>query len=178
LHDTQLAPGALELEITESLLLHNLSEASANLFELRDLGVGIAIDDFGTGYSSLSYLHKLPVTTLKIDQAFVHEIGHQSLPGQEEAPIIRTIIALARNLGMGVVAEGVETNAQRDLLLSLGCESLQGYLLHRPMPVEQIDLLLLQAADRTGPGVPPQLAGYDLGAGIDGAARHGTIDSA
>ncbi|CAN5172104.1 hypothetical protein BH11PSE14_BH11PSE14_11910 [soil metagenome] len=142
LHDTQLAPEALELEITESLLLHSLSETSANLFELRDLGVGIAIDDFGTGYSSLSYLHKLPVTTLKIDQAFVREIGLQSLPGQEEAPIIRTIIALARNLGMGVVAEGVETHAQRNLLLSLGCESLQGYLLHRPMPVEQIDLLL------------------------------------
>ncbi len=142
LHDTQLPPEALELEITESLLLHNVSETSANLFELRNLGVGIAIDDFGTGYSSLSYLHKLPVTTLKIDQAFVREIGLQSIPGKEEAPIIRTIIALAHNLGMGVVAEGVETNAQRDLLLSLGCESLQGYLLHRPMPVEQIDLML------------------------------------
>ena len=154
LHDAQLAPEALELEITESLLLHGVSETSTNLFELRDLGVGIAIDDFGTGYSSLSYLHKLPVTTLKIDQAFVREIGLQSLPGQEEAPIIRTIIALARNLGMGVVAEGVETNAQRDLLLSLGCESLQGYLLHRPMPVEQIDLLLNPATGTrsTSPG--------------------------
>lgn len=145
LHDTQLAPEALELEITESLLLHSLSETSSNLLELRDLGVGIAIDDFGTGYSCLAYLHKLPITTLKIDQAFVREIGLQSLPGQEEAPIIRTIIALARNLGMGVVAEGVETDAQRDLLLSLGCESLQGFLLHRPMPVEQIDLLLNSA---------------------------------
>lgn len=142
LHDTQLPPEALELEITESLLLHSLSETSTNLFELRDLGVGIAIDDFGTGYSCLSYLHKLPITTLKIDQAFVRDIGLQSLPGQEEAPIIRTIIALARNLGMSVVAEGVETNAQRDLLLSLGCDSLQGYLLYRPMPVEQVDILL------------------------------------
>ncbi|MEO6155961.1 MAG: EAL domain-containing protein, partial [Thermomonas sp.] len=142
LHDTQLAPDALELEITESLLLHSVSETSANLMELRDLGVGIAIDDFGTGYSSLSYLHKLPVTTLKIDQAFVREIGLQSLPGQEDAPIVRTIISLARNLGMCVVAEGVETDAQRDLLLLLGCDGLQGYLLHRPMPVEQVDLLL------------------------------------
>ncbi len=142
LHETQLAPEALELEITESLLLNNVSETSTNLLELRELGVGIAIDDFGTGYSSLSYLHKLPVTTLKIDQAFVHEIGLQTLPEREGAAIIRTIIALARNLGMGVVAEGVETNAQRDLLLSLGCESLQGYLLHRPMPVDQVDLLL------------------------------------
>lgn len=142
LHDTELAPEALELEITESLLLHSLSETSTNLFELRDLGVDIAIDDFGTGYSCLSYLHKLPITTLKIDQAFVRDIGLQTLPGQEEAPIIRTIIALARNLGMCVVAEGVETNAQRDLLVSLGCDSLQGYLLHRPMPVERVDLLL------------------------------------
>jgi len=148
LHDTQLAPEALELEITESLLLHSLSETTTNLFELRDLGVGIAIDDFGTGYSCLSYLHKLPVTTLKIDQAFVREIGLQSLPGQEEAPIIRTIIALARNLGMGVMAEGVETNAQRDLLLSLGCEGLQGFLLHRPMPVDQVDLLLNPAGKK------------------------------
>ncbi|MEO6226871.1 MAG: EAL domain-containing protein [Thermomonas sp.] len=142
LQDTQLEPEALELEITESLLLHSVSETAANLYELRELGVGIAIDDFGTGYSCLAYLHKLPVTTLKIDQAFVREIGLQSLPGQEDAPIIRTIIALARNLGMRVVAEGVETNAQRELLLSLGCESLQGFLLHRPMPVEQVDLLL------------------------------------
>ena len=148
LHDTQLAPEALELEITESLLLHSLSETYTNLFELREMGVGIAIDDFGTGYSCLSYLHKLPVTTLKIDQAFVREIGLQTLPGQEEAPIIRTIIALAHNLGMGVVAEGVETNAQRDLLLSLGCESLQGFLLHRPMPVEQLDLLLNPAGEK------------------------------
>ncbi|MGV8922181.1 MAG: EAL domain-containing protein [Thermomonas sp.] len=148
LHDTQLAPEALELEITESLLLHSVSETSANLYELRDLGVGIAIDDFGTGYSCLAYLHKLPITTLKIDQAFVREIGLQSLPGQEEAPIIRTIIALARNLGMRVVAEGVETNVQRDLLLSLGCESLQGFLLHRPMPVEQVDLLLNRAGGK------------------------------
>ena len=142
LHDTQLAPEALELEITESLLLHSVSETSSNLFELRDLGVGIAIDDFGTGYSCLAYLHKLPVTTLKIDQAFVREIGLQSLPGQEEAPIIRTIIALARNLGIAVVAEGVETHAQRELLLSLGCERLQGFLLHRPMTAKQAETLL------------------------------------
>ncbi|MDQ3159973.1 MAG: EAL domain-containing protein, partial [Pseudomonadota bacterium] len=148
LHDTQLAPDALELEITESLLLQSVSETSANLMELRELGVCIAIDDFGTGYSSLSYLHKLPVTTLKIDQAFVREIGLQSLPGQEDAPIIRTIIALARNLGMCVVAEGVETDAQRDLLLSLGCDGLQGYLLHRPMTVEQVERVLEEAGNR------------------------------
>lgn len=148
LNETQLAPDALELEITESLLLHSVSETSANLFELRDLGVGIAIDDFGTGYSCLAYLHKLPVTTLKIDQAFVREIGMQCLPGQEEAPIIRTIIALARNLGMTVVAEGVETQSQRDLLVALGCESLQGFLLHPPITASQVDLLLNRETEK------------------------------
>ena len=140
--ETQLEPQALELEITESLLLNSVSETSRNLLELRSLGVGIAIDDFGTGYSCLLYLHTLPVTTLKIDRAFVSAIGSKSLPGQEEAPIIRTIIALAHNLGMGVVAEGVETTEQRDFLLALGCERLQGFLLHRPMPADQAERLL------------------------------------
>ena len=142
LRDTCLDPEALELETTESLLLQNVKETSANLFELRKLGVGVAIDDFGTGYSSLSYLHKLPVTTLKIDQSFVREIGTNPAEGREEAPIVRTIIALAHNLGMTVVAEGVETEVQRELLLRLGCESLQGYLLHRPLTVEQVEALL------------------------------------
>jgi diguanylate cyclase (GGDEF)-like protein/PAS domain S-box-containing protein len=146
LRDTGLAPDALELEITESLLLQSISETSTNLFELRKLGVGVAIDDFGTGYSSLSYLHKLPVTTLKIDQSFVREIGEASMDGQEDAPIIRTIIALAHNFGMSVVAEGVETEAQRKLLVRLGCESLQGYLLHRPLTVQQAEAVLKSAS--------------------------------
>ncbi|MEO7251712.1 MAG: EAL domain-containing protein [Arenimonas sp.] len=142
LSETGLAPDALELEITESLLLQSVKETSANLFELRDLGVGVAIDDFGTGYSSLSYLHKLPFTTLKIDQSFVREIGVNAIGGREEAPIIRTIIALARNLGMAVVAEGVETEVQRNLLLRLGCQSLQGNLLHYPADVQRTNVLL------------------------------------
>ena len=142
LKDSQLDPSALELEITESLLLQNVKETSSNLFDLRALGVGVAIDDFGTGYSSLSYLHKLPVTTLKIDQSFVREIGLQSAEGHEDAPIIRTIIALAHNLGMVVVAEGVETEGQRSLLLELGCESLQGFLLHAPLDAAGTEALL------------------------------------
>ncbi|MGP1665152.1 MAG: putative bifunctional diguanylate cyclase/phosphodiesterase, partial [Rhodanobacter sp.] len=142
LKETGLEPTALVLEITESLLLKNAVEVSASLSELRKLGVGIAIDDFGTGYSSLSYLHKLPVTTLKIDQSFVCEIGTSSLDGREEAPIIRTIIALARNLGLNVVAEGVETLAQFELLKSLDCDAFQGFLLHRPLTVDAADDLL------------------------------------
>jgi diguanylate cyclase (GGDEF)-like protein/PAS domain S-box-containing protein len=151
LRDTGLAPEALELEITESLLLQSVKETSANLFELRALGVGVAIDDFGTGYSSLSYLHRLPITTLKIDQSFVCEIGNAAREGHEQAPIIRTIIALAHNLGMTVVAEGVETEGQRALLQQLGCERLQGYLLHRPLPLEQIELLLEALVEARSP---------------------------
>jgi diguanylate cyclase (GGDEF)-like protein/PAS domain S-box-containing protein len=148
LHDTQLTPEALELEITESLLLESVRETSANLFELRALGVGVAIDDFGTGYSSLSYLHKLPISTLKIDQSFVREIGLLPVEGQEDAPIIRTIIALAHNLGLAVVAEGVETEAQRALLLRLGCEGLQGHLLHPALDVAAARELLDQQQRR------------------------------
>jgi diguanylate cyclase (GGDEF)-like protein/PAS domain S-box-containing protein len=141
LRDANLRPQFLELEITESMLLQSVNETSTNLFELRKLGVGVAIDDFGTGYSSLSYLHKLPVTTLKIDQSFVREIGLNPLPGGEQEPIIRTIIALARNFGMGVVAEGVETDMQRNVLLAMGCESLQGFLFYRPLPPNQVEQL-------------------------------------
>jgi diguanylate cyclase (GGDEF)-like protein/PAS domain S-box-containing protein len=142
LRDTGLPPDALELEITESLLLDSARDTSPLLFELRKLGVGVAIDDFGTGYSSLSYLHTLPITTLKIDQSFVREIGTRVVRGQEEAPIIRTLVALAHNLGLAVVAEGVETEAQRQLLLKLGCEALQGFLLHKPLDVADATALL------------------------------------
>ncbi len=149
LHDTQLPPSALELEITEGLLLHDVDETSAKLMELRKLGVGIAIDDFGTGYSSLSYLHKLPVTSLKIDKSFVSEIGSTSPEEANESPIIRTIIALAHNLGLSVVAEGVETAAQRELLLAMGCNTLQGFYLHHPMPPGDAGALLGIAPEST-----------------------------
>jgi diguanylate cyclase (GGDEF)-like protein/PAS domain S-box-containing protein len=140
--ESGLAPEALELEITESLLLDDVRESATNLFKLRELGVGVAIDDFGTGYSSLSYLHKLPITKLKVDQSFVREIGLGSNPGWEDAPIVRTIITLAHSLGMSVVAEGVETEAQRQLLLRLGCEGLQGFLLHPPLDAARAGELL------------------------------------
>jgi len=140
--DAHLPPEALELEITESLLLDGVRESAANLLQLRTLGVGVAIDDFGTGYSSLSYLHKLPITKLKIDQSFVREIDADPARGGDDAPIVRTIISLAHNLGMSVVAEGVETEAQRRMLLRLGCEALQGYLLHPPLDVARAGALL------------------------------------
>ena len=155
LHDTRLAPDALELEITESLLLQSVKETSANLFELRALGIGIAIaiDDFGTGYSSLSYLHWLPITSPKIDQSFIREIGAVPTDGHEDAPIIRTIIALAHNLGLSVTAEGVETEAQRTLLVGLGCGGLQGYLLHRALVVADAEAVLARRQPEPRPPV-------------------------
>lgn len=153
LRDTQLPPSALELEITEGLLLHDVAETSAKLMELRKLGVGIAIDDFGTGYSSLSYLHKLPVTSLKIDKSFVSELGSVSPDDAVESPIIRTIIALAHNLGLSVVAEGVETAVQRKLLLAMGCNTLQGFYLHHPLTPEDAGALLGVGHD-AGPSEP------------------------
>lgn len=153
LTDTQLDPHALELEITESLLLENAAEAAISLDELRKIGVGVAIDDFGTGYSSLSYLHKLPVSRLKIDQSFVCEIGAEPHDGRDEAPIVRTIIALARNLGLTVIAEGVETHAQYTLLKALGCDGFQGFLLHRPLSESHADELLVETANAPTQGI-------------------------
>jgi EAL domain-containing protein (putative c-di-GMP-specific phosphodiesterase class I) len=148
LQETDLPPAALELEITESVLLQNVGEITAKVIELRDMGVGIAIDDFGTGYSSLNYLHRLPVTTLKIDQSFVAQIGGARTTRGDGGPIVRTIIALAHNLGMTVVAEGVETERQRRLLVEWGCEVLQGFLLAHPVTADEIGERLRTSASR------------------------------
>jgi EAL domain-containing protein (putative c-di-GMP-specific phosphodiesterase class I) len=105
------------------------------------MGVSLAIDDFGTGYSSLSYLKKLPINKLKIDKSFV-----QDIPGDEEdVAIIRTIIALANNMALSLIAEGVETEEQKEFLVSSGCDVIQGYYYHRPMPADELEKLLQNA---------------------------------
>jgi diguanylate cyclase (GGDEF)-like protein len=119
----------LELEVTESMLLVNSDAAFKTLTALRAMGVKIAIDDFGTGYSSLSYLRRLPLDKLKLDQSFIRDAGNEG-----DVAITRAIIAMAQSLKLAVVAEGVETQAQIDLLLSLGCTTVQGFLLGRPLP--------------------------------------------
>jgi EAL domain-containing protein (putative c-di-GMP-specific phosphodiesterase class I) len=130
-HD--LAPERLRIEVTERVLLDNPEEFKRTLAELREQGIAVSLDDFGTGYSSLSYLHQYPLQTLKIDRSFVIALddGEQ---GNGYA-VIRTIQALASALGMNVIAEGVEDDAQRDLLLKLGCTYGQGYLYGRPQPL-------------------------------------------
>ena len=131
LRETGVAPEQLELELTESVLMARADLAVERLQFFRRIGVSIAVDDFGTGYSSLAYLRRLPITTLKIDKAFIDDLGR---PGDnEDAAITTTVIAMAHSLGLRVVAEGVETQEQQRFLLQHGCDMVQGYLLSRPL---------------------------------------------
>jgi diguanylate cyclase (GGDEF)-like protein/PAS domain S-box-containing protein len=135
LRETGIDPGQLELELTESVLMAKAGLAAERLQFFRRIGVAIAVDDFGTGYSSLAYLRRLPITTLKIDKAFIDDLGR---PGDsEDAAITTTVIAMARSLGLSVVAEGVETAEQLAFLRQHRCDVVQGYLLSRPLPAQQ-----------------------------------------
>jgi len=136
LEETALDPNFLKLEITESVLMDDFDSAAALLFKLRALGVRLSIDDFGTGYSSLTYLHRFPIDTLKIDRSFITVLDKDHLE------IVRTILNLAENLDMDVVAEGVETQEQMSLLRNLSCQNGQGYFFSRPMTVEQAEKVL------------------------------------
>ncbi len=138
LASTGADPRRLKLELTESLLVDRVDEVIAKMSALKAQGVGFALDDFGTGYSSLSYLRRLPLDQLKIDQSFVRDL----LVDANSATIARTIIALSQAMGLAVIAEGVETEAQQALLAGLGCHAYQGYLFGRPMPVEQLEASL------------------------------------
>jgi EAL domain-containing protein (putative c-di-GMP-specific phosphodiesterase class I) len=132
-----LEAGLLELEITESLLMDNPERISRQLLELDAMGFGIAIDDFGTGYSSLSYLKTLPVDVLKIDRSFVHDLDNA-----DDKVITQAIIALAKSLDLEVVAEGAETREQVNMLRSLGCDVIQGYIYSRPLPADEFGRFL------------------------------------
>jgi len=144
LRDTGLAPGDLELELTESSIMDNLVSAATVLAELEGLGITIAVDDFGTGYSSLSYLKTFSIHCLKIDRSFIRD-----LPGDEnDTAIVRTIIALASSLGLTVVAEGVETDAQLAYLRANHCDQAQGYLFSRPLPPDECVKLMRASQDR------------------------------
>jgi diguanylate cyclase (GGDEF)-like protein/PAS domain S-box-containing protein len=129
-----LPPARLEIEITESLLMHNIDDNAELLQELTRMGVGVSMDDFGTGYSSLAYLKRLPIDTVKIDRSFVTDITTDP----DDAAIVRTIILLAQSLGLKVVAEGVETDDQLAFLRQHHCDAIQGYRLARPLPLAEL----------------------------------------
>jgi diguanylate cyclase (GGDEF)-like protein/PAS domain S-box-containing protein len=133
-----LSPSALVLELTESVLLHRDDRIREDLTELKNIGIRLAIDDFGTGYSSLGYLRELPMDVLKIDRSFVEGMAFS----EQRLAIVEIIIRIAKTLGLAVVAEGIESEVQRELLISLGCEYGQGYLLERPVAAGQAEALV------------------------------------
>lgn len=135
LNDTKVSPHKLKLELTESLLADDMDITIGKMAKLKAMGVTLSIDDFGMGYSSLSCLKRLPLDQLKIDKSFVADI----LRDPNDAAIARTIIGLAQSLGLGVMAEGVETEAQREFLYRQGCESYQGYLFCKPLPIDALE---------------------------------------
>ncbi len=142
INETAIPPSQLCLELTESMLLIDTRQTQEKLLELRDIGVRLSLDDFGTGYSSLSYLSRMPVQELKIDQSFVRRL--HTTPS--DTAVVNTIIAMARTLGLNLVAEGVETDVQKEHLAQRGCNIIQGYLFSRPLPAEECFRYLGQSA--------------------------------
>ena len=138
LEETDLPACALKLEITESAMMENTERTADKLKGLRALGIELSLDDFGTGYSSLSYLHRFPLDILKIDRSFVSRLEADG----EHLEIVRTIVALAKCLGMQTIAEGVETEGQMIKLQTLGCDYAQGFFFSKPLSVDSIDEML------------------------------------
>lgn len=145
---TGLPARFLELEITESSIIENVDESVNKLHQLKRLGVSVAIDDFGTGYSSLSYLKQLPVDRLKIDRSFVKDTPDDI----DDCAIVRTVISMSHNLGLSVIAEGVETQRQLDFLRAQHCDEIQGYLLSVPLPAQQITGMLIAERQKIANG--------------------------
>jgi diguanylate cyclase (GGDEF)-like protein len=144
-HSVGVDPKYLELELTESILMHDTAQAATILRNLKALGVRIAVDDFGTGYSSLAYLKRFPLDTLKIDREFVRDCTSDP----DDAAIAQSIVSLAHNLGLHVVAEGVETHEQLEFLASVGCDEMQGYYFSRPVPQTDCTQMLVEGRRMT-----------------------------
>jgi diguanylate cyclase (GGDEF)-like protein len=145
-----LPPSALVLEITEGVLMSDMRQALDWLQALRQVGIRIYLDDFGTGYSSLSYLKRFPLHTLKLDRSFIRDIAEDPVSSN----IVASIIELGQHLNMDILAEGVETDQQRGILLKNGCRTCQGFLFSRPLPAAELEARWLQAT--AGPGAPPR----------------------
>jgi diguanylate cyclase (GGDEF)-like protein/PAS domain S-box-containing protein len=150
LADTGLPPACLDIELTESLFVDDVAQAVDTLYQLKALGVALSIDDFGTGYSSFSYLRTFPIDVLKIDRSFVADIASDA----DEAAIVVSIIALARNLKLRVIAEGVESAAQLEFLRAHGCDEMQGYHFSRPLPAGEFERMV-RSGRRLAPAPVP-----------------------
>jgi EAL domain-containing protein (putative c-di-GMP-specific phosphodiesterase class I) len=146
LEEIRLAPGQLELELTESSIMTNLESGVRTLCALQGSGVRISVDDFGTGFSSLAYLKRLPLDVLKIDRSFVHEASTDP----DDAALVMAIITLAHNLRLKVVAEGVESEDQLRFLHLLRCDEIQGYLFSKPLPAADFQRLLCEGQYASG----------------------------
>jgi EAL domain-containing protein (putative c-di-GMP-specific phosphodiesterase class I) len=145
LEESGLPPDALELEVTESLIMRDLSASVAKMRELEAMGISLSIDDFGTGYSSLSALKSFPISRLKIDKSFVSELADN----EDDQAIALAVISLGHKLNLRVIAEGVESEQQCDFLRMHDCDEMQGYLFSRPVPADRISELLDEAQRRT-----------------------------
>jgi EAL domain-containing protein (putative c-di-GMP-specific phosphodiesterase class I) len=138
--DTGLPPAQLELELTESLIMHNPEYSISALNNLKSLGIGLAVDDFGTGFSSLSYLKRFAIDRLKIDQSFVHDLASDI----DSSVIAGAVIHLGHSMGLKVVAEGVETPAQLEFLRGQHCDEIQGYYFSKPLPADEVERVLAE----------------------------------
>jgi EAL domain-containing protein (putative c-di-GMP-specific phosphodiesterase class I) len=138
--NTQVPADHLELEITESVVMENAEDMISVFHELKKMNVHLAIDDFGTGYSSLAYLKRFPVDTIKVDRSFIQDIPGDS----EDVAIVTGVIAMAKGLGLKVVAEGVENVSQQEFLKEKGCDYIQGYYLSEPLPPDEFERRFLQ----------------------------------
>jgi EAL domain-containing protein (putative c-di-GMP-specific phosphodiesterase class I) len=140
--ETGCEPSWLTLEITESVLMENPAAAAETMVRLSNMGVHLAVDDFGTGYSSLANLKRFPIHCLKIDRSFVSDIVDGAGADDDDAAIVKAVIALARSMKLDVIAEGVESAAQLDFLGAHGCRQMQGFYFSRPVTAEQVESLL------------------------------------
>lgn len=138
LQESRLDPEFLKLEITESAAMLHADQVLRKLNTLKELKIKLALDDFGTGYSSLHYLKKLPVDILKIDRSFISDIDYD----EDEFTIVKALIEVAHRLGMTVIAEGVETEQQKEKLRTMNCDHIQGYVFSKPLPSEEVERLI------------------------------------
>jgi diguanylate cyclase (GGDEF)-like protein len=174
LRETGLDPSRLRLEVTESMVANDPAGAQSVLTSLSDLGVGLEIDDFGTGYSCLSQLHQLPFDTLKVDRSFVSAMDERKFPGQDGRKVVESIITLSANLGISVIAEGIETEANWAQLAMLGCEFGQGYYFSRPVaPVEALRVAELRMREPWALPAGLDMASIELQNLHSNLSRHG-----